>query len=66
MHSVAEFPLLSNSNDDVEEADPGSDSDFEVEAKKEVGDPSEVAGNESECAEARHGQTMAWGPYAAC
>lgn len=45
MHSVAEFPLFSNSNDDVEEADPGSDSDFEVEAKKEVGDPSEVAGN---------------------
>lgn len=45
MHSVAEFPLFSNSNDDVEEGDPGSDSDFEVEAKKEVGDTSEVAGN---------------------
>lgn len=45
MRSVTEFPLFSKSNDDLEEGDPGSDSDFEVEAKKEVGDTSEVAGN---------------------
>lgn len=40
MDSVAEppAPLFSDSNDDMEEGDPGSDSDFEVDAKKEVGD----------------------------
>lgn len=43
MDSATEFALFSNSNDDVEEGDPGSDSDFEVDAKKEVSDTSEVA-----------------------
>lgn len=38
MDSLAEFALFSNSNDDMEEGDPGSDSDFEVDAKKEVSD----------------------------
>lgn len=38
MEAVAEFPLFSHSNDDLEEGDPGSDSDFEVDTKKEVGD----------------------------
>lgn len=35
--SPAGFPFPP-SNDDMEEGDPGSDSDFEIEAKKEVSD----------------------------
>lgn len=31
------FPFSPQSNDDMEEGDPGSDSDFEIDAKKEVG-----------------------------
>lgn len=50
MDSVTEFALFSNSNDDMEEGEPGSDSDFEVDAKKEVSDTSEVALNEWGCA----------------
>lgn len=35
---VGPEPALSftNSNDDIEEGDPGSDSDFEIDAKKDV------------------------------
>lgn len=36
MDSLAEFALFSNSNDDMEEGEQGSDSDFEVDAKKEA------------------------------
>lgn len=42
MNWVAEFALFSISNDDMEEGDPGSDSDFEVDAKKEVSDISGI------------------------
>lgn len=41
MNSRVEFALFSISNDDMEEGDPGSDSDFEVDAKKEVSDTCE-------------------------
>lgn len=34
--TMSEFPFSSHSNDDMEEGDPGSDSDFEIDTKKEV------------------------------
>lgn len=33
---MGEFSFSFGSNDDLEEGDPGSDSDFEIDAKKEV------------------------------
>lgn len=43
--------FLSCSNDDLEEGDPGSDSDFEIDAKKEVSDTklSSCCLTDSEC-----------------
>lgn len=34
--TMNEFPFPSHSNDDLEEGDPGSDSDYEIDTKKEV------------------------------
>lgn len=36
INGISEFPSFYNSNDDMEEGDPGSDSDFEIDTKKEV------------------------------
>lgn len=36
INGMCEFLSFSNSNDDMEEGDPGSDSDFEIDTKKEV------------------------------